>query len=1238
MRHLTLRVAWHDNRWNGGICIAPAHNPYCIDLPRIREERNDPQEELDAERHWSDLPFERLPPCIAEGAGFMSAHPWRRLITHAYQHNKNAQPTHGHLRPTPVEVPGYSAFAVPFRWMLRKEQDAIQGGQPAQLPPDPDPPFPSGWVFGAERQEAISRLFFGQLQPQRSLVLFYTKRGHPLGDTITRLVIGVGHITKVGDLNYYLREPASLPTYPFWDRLIHHSIRPDGAQGFVLPYHDYLAPTGDPAEDARRIEMLSEIAVVVPPTDIGDFSYHSELTTPDVALATLIRCLEALRRIKTHGIATGPWDQREQWLNDQIAAAWKDRGAFPGLGMALEALGLKLGITLALELVTGGMLDPKDNPWPLVEALLEGRQQPPQAGYIAPLRNVGATWAALPAERRDLLKLLSRFGFSPDQGYRWFDQLARNKMIGETLSDTLILSNPYRIPENDLPPLNQSAVTIDVIDRGLLPDATIAARHPVPEPSAIGAEDDPRRLRAAIVAVLRMAADDGDTLLSQNEVLERLRALKLARPIALGSDWLAGHRAHLEGVVEFIESPALLEGANPRLALQLTALGERETRLSKILSARAARPVRSLDADWQTLLVDAITAAGGAYNPNDSRHVAALGEQVAALERITTRRLSVLVGRAGTGKTSVLGALLRCQPLNSGGILLLAPTGKARVKLSKAAQAPAMTIAQFLNSLKRYDVARQRPLFGDLDRYQKERTIVIDECSMLTMDDLLAVLDALDLNHVQRVILVGDPNQLPPIGAGRPFADLVAHLEEAAEGTDSKEQAQADALGRLSVEVRSTATGPSDTLRLASWFTREAQPVGADSVLSEIEQGTNFNDLSIRFWKNHDELRSLLLSGFVEYLKLNAPDDVEGFNRALGFERSPGYDAMLIPFDRPEGCESFQVLSPVRMQPYGVHDLNRWIQHQFRAKELRNATDFYGLSLGDEKIVVRDKVIQVRNQPRDGWGRAAGKVRESLANGEIGTVANASKDKQFLNVLFAARPNVTFGYSRRDFNEEGGPLELAYALTVHKAQGSEFRTVFVVLPQNCRVLSRELVYTALTRSRDRLVLLVEGDNTSFLYDLSKPDQSEAARRNTHLFRGVVREEMASVPYAANLIHRTERGEMVRSKSELVIANIVNSMGLHYHYERPYEGANKPGKRWPDFSFIDPAGDLIIWEHLGRLDLNTYREDWARKRGWYLDNDFIDGETLFTTTESERGALDSTVVRAVAEQIQARLSW
>jgi AAA domain len=112
--------------------------------------------------------------------------------------------------------------------------------------------------------------------------------------------------------------------------------------------------------------------------------------------------------------------------------------------------------------------------------------------------------------------------------------------------------------------------------------------------------------------------------------------------------------------------------------------------------------------------------------------------------------------------------------------------------------------------------------------------VVVDECSMLTEDQLVALLKALDLGHVTRIVLVGDPSQLPPIGVGRPFADLVAHLDQCSTSSDPMVAERGGALARLSVELRTQGDIASDGLRLASWYTSDPQPVDADSVLREL--------------------------------------------------------------------------------------------------------------------------------------------------------------------------------------------------------------------------------------------------------------------------------------------------------------------------------------------------------------------------------------------------------------------
>ena len=1230
MQHLTIRVAWHDNRWNGRICDAPSLNGYCLALDRIRKDRDDAKEDRLAGRPWRSLKRGEMPPCMAESGGFMSDNEWIRSFDPTFQ---NAVPAlRGKLRQTTIRMEPYTALAVPFRWMLRESQRRIDESLPEPLPADDVQRPPSSWVFSPTRQEALGSRFFGHLTPERSLVFFYCKEGQPLGESISRLVVGVGRIQAIGPQGYY--DSDGDISYPFWDRKIHHTIRPDGSDGFLLPYHDYLAPTGDADEDVRRRGLLDEIAITVDRAHIPSFQYSSELATSDVALSTLMRCLDAVRLIRAQGIARGPWDLREQWVNDQIAATWRDRGEFPGVGSALEALGLRIGTSLIVDLMRAGQLRPDSNPWPIVDSILRGNQPAPSSSYesyLAPLRPV---WANLSDERRNLIYLLARFDLTPDQARRWYEPSERAKVALSPCSDGEILANPYRIAEADIGDDTSPAITMEVIDRGLFPDDAVAIDNPPPTPIPFEDRNDIRRIRGALVTILRTAREAGDALLSTEDAIERLRKLPIAHPPRdVGVDWLAAYHDQLADAVAVFDIASGDRENRTVSVAQLAELREREEFVRKVLQARAAAPLDSLRVDWRALLVEAI---GDAYRPQNKRHLDALEEQAAALEDITTRKLSILTGHVGTGKTSVVGALLRCQKLAEDGILLLAPTGKARVRLEHMAsgnaarrQLPAYTIAQFLNGLNRYDPDRQRVLFTGDSAYKLARTIVIDEASMLTLDDLAALLLALDLAHTQRIILVGDPNQLPPIGVGRPFVDLMVYLEMLAGRAGAVDAntatGTAGALGRLTVEVRTrSGDAPSDALRLASWFTRDPQAVNADRVFDQIASGARLNDLDISFWKSPNDLHERLLEKFQAYLGLEHPGDVVGFDRALGI-RGDGR----VQFDVPDGVERFQILTPTRMNSHGVYDLNRWLQRRFRGDELRKARSRDGKSLGQEEIVHKDKVIQVRNEMRFMYDhQRRQRMRSTLANGEIGIISRGRDD--FMDVAFSGHAHQTAGYKAGSYADGECPLELAYALTVHKAQGSQFDTVFVIIPKSARV-SRELLYTALTRARERLVLLLEGDDAGRLYWFSLPNASDTARRNTNLFTPAVRSPGSNDLFPKSLVHCTPGGQLVRSKSELVIANMLEHMGIPYRYEAEFFGENEPGRRLPDFTFATPDGRRIIWEHLGMLHRPEYALGWEEKRRWYEKNGFIEDVNLFTTRE--RSGLDSRDVEKVAERIQ-----
>ena len=243
-----------------------------------------------------------------------------------------------------------------------------------------------------------------------------------------------------------------------------------------------------------------------------------------------------------------------------------------------------------------------------------------------------------------------------------------------------------------------------------------------------------------------------------------------------------------------------------------------------------------------------------------------------------------------------------------------------------------------------------------------------------------------------------------------------------------------------------------------------------------------------------------------------------------------------------------------------------------------------------------------------------------------------------LEVEFSSQPGFKYDFTSRDFGEESNPvLELAYALTVHKSQGSEFGTVILVLPNPCRLLSRELFYTALTRQKDRIVILHQGPNSE-LRKYSSDDRSETARRLTNLFVAPSPVEIKGLFFENYLIHRTARGEMVRSKSEVIIADHLANNGIEYSYEQPLtiEGVTK----YPDFTIEDMESGLTsYWEHCGMLHVPSYRRRWEEKLEWYRAHSILPQEegggqngTLIITRDEANGSIDSSKITALIKNV------
>lgn len=1222
LSHLSVRVPWHDNAWTGTVCDDPINNAECLALRRIREDKDDQAEAAVAGRPWNELKEAQLPACLNERASFMAPFEVVRTAEHPYVGSSKA---HAHFRPTEFRMPPYSASCIPFRWMLR--DGAVEIAEQLGLGYEPELEehadeligFNTIWVQDKRNQLVLLESFFSAVAPERSLAFFYAKRT-PLSEDPRRVLIGAARVLDTGMAREYEYLGQGELNAVLWEWPVRHSLRPDFKDGFLLPYHQLLQISeADPSFD------LEACVAYAPEDHWGEFSYSSEHVTHDAAIGSLLECARAIK--VAQGSVTGDWNSILEWIDLRLAEVWRLRGPFPGLGAALRAFGVPGGTLLAHQLASEA--GENEDPWPAFQRWLEST-----AARAGGLGLVGKTtlekWRALPDERRSLLLLLSRFDLAPDQATRLYQPTEREKarILG---TDRDLLENPYLLYELDRH--SPEPVAVGLVDRGTFPDSVVQETHPLPSPSAMDDATDPRRVRALVVSYLEARASDGHTLRPAKDVVQAIRDMAISPGCPVDADLMALVEAGFDQVVDVVEM------ADGTQAYQLRRLTDCGQLIRSAIGKRMKGARVHVDADWGHLLAIALTGE------LDEAELQAREEKRAALTELASSRISVLIGPAGTGKTTLLSILTSVPPIAAGGVLLLAPTGKARVQMTKATASEAQTVAQFLLRHDRYEPDTGEYHLSSAPKVEAAKTVVIDEASMLTEEQLAATLDA--LKGVERLILVGDPRQLPPIGSGRPFVDIVARL--APDDVTSMFPRIAPGYCELTVRRRQQGAARHDLL-LADWYSGQAPGPGGDEIWDLIASGTPSNTLETIAWTDEADLRQRLLEVLVRELALEDPDDVEGFERSLGGNLYNGH----IYFNRTRDdssdgvgkVEDWQVLSPVRGQGHGVTALNRMFQEQFRT-HMREFAQQQGWKrrvpkpYGPEGILYGDKVINVVNK-RMKEAYPDGSMNY-VANGEIGVVVGQFKSRNMkrppwmLKVEFSTQPGYEYGYW--NVGDEGSPpLELAYALTIHKAQGSEFGKTLLVLPDPCRLLSRELLYTALTRQREKVILLHQGGLTQ-LKGYASPSFSESALRLTNLFGAPTPVEIESRFLEDGLIHRTQRGEAVRSKSEVIIADLLYSRGLDYEYERQLVGSDG-SIRYPDFTVDDSElGRTIYWEHLGLMADPIYRERWERKLRWYQKNgvrswDEAPGEprVLVVSSDDERGGIDAQGLAQLAQTV------
>lgn len=1149
---------------------------------------------LHASEDWSLLPQHERPVCASENGGFMNQHSYKREFKHVYA-GKGGR--HDVLKPTTIEIPAYSALAIPFRYMSLDSQSWLSDRHP-EFHDVEKSPFNSSWLYGAERQLDILKWFRGNIEANESICVFYCKNGNPVDDEGRRMIVGMGEVTSVASIKLYDTEADY--TYPLWEMVVQHSIRQElqDSKGFLLPYNQYLEFDEDYIQKKTGLtkeEALDEIKISLDKLGnteriFNELSYGCEFISNQSMLIILENARLALEAVMKHGLVGGNWQLQLRWINDSIAKVKSSISPFPSFAECLKAIGVNYSYLIERDILTAGC-GKKDNPWRYYNDLMAGKLPVPNTVYFSELPAYKKSWEYRSDEGKRVLELLSRFELDADI----IGQYANNAETYEKL-----LTNPYIISEKCAQDYD-NRVNTQTIDFGVIPDVDIQGENIPTAPFAVRTLIDERRLRSMTVERLCSALDDGDTLLSIAELEQHVSDTLSDANSLLPNDYFLTVRGF------FSDELVYLPDDNPK-ALQLKEYAEMERWLSKRLLARAKSSVRNkLNVDWETRAM-----SSSHYDKNNENSREATRQQIEALEMMTDRKLSVLTGGAGTGKTTVVETFLSCSQIKNEGVLLLAPTGKARVRLGKMGKGvEAQTVAQFLVRQGFFDWDRMLAIDNPNGRqYANAANVIIDECSMLTTRDLYILLKALDLAKINRLILIGDPCQLPPIGAGRPFADLCYRLQ-------NKDTVPVlnSAITSLETVVRTITTGESDILTLASWFSSKKPKKGADEIFNKMATGDLNGDLQVMTWTDESDLEKCLMEALC--IELGCTED----NLSAVLQHRLGIDSIKSLAANPNTIESVQVLTPVLNPIWGSLHLNECVQKWI------GTYDKEFIQFSTQKIYPKDKIMQLKNEKVEAY---PSHQKYQLSNGQIGFVRSIYRG--YANLIYAGIPNESFGKRGVSGEDSETPIELAYSITIHKSQGSDFNTVVLVLPKSGRILTRELIYTALTRAKKKLILLIQ-DNVYWLWEKTKPQASILAQRNSNMFEQLVaRENKSSIPYVEGLIHRTKNPNlMVRSKSEVIIANELISADIKFKYEEMF---NRDGHQClPDFTFVDLSDEIIIWEHLGMLTVPEYKTSWEKKLKFYNSIGFIEGENLFTTHDHENGSIDTTEIMKVIDKIK-----
>ena len=394
-------------------------------------------------------------------------------------------------------------------------------------------------------------------------------------------------------------------------------------------------------------------------------------------------------------------------------------------------------------------------------------------------------------------------------------------------------------------------------------------------------------------------------------------------------------------------------------------------------------------------------------------------EQEQAIRRAATSGLLMITGGPGTGKTTILNGILSLLGQMQLRCVLAAPTGRAAKRLTEVTGEEASTIHRLLEAS--VDPHTGKMVFvRDAGNPIQADAVIVDEMSMVDVQLLYSLLQAIPQG--KRLILVGDPDQLPPVGPGFPFSDMLR-------------------------------AGVLPGVRLVEIF-RQAQKSLIVMNAHRVNQG------------QMPELK--VTSSDFFFLRRQTEEQLASTIRDLCTTRLP--KNMGIP------PEQIQVLCPTRKGGVGTIALNQLLQQALNPASPEKKEHQSGQFLFREG----DRVMQIRNNYDILWKKLDGSaVGTGIFNGDMGVITSIDSNQETMTIVFDDRQAQ---YDFTQLNE----LEPSYAVTVHKSQGSEYRAVILTAwNASAYLLSRSILYTAITRARELLILVGREDIVAAMTENAK---------------------------------------------------------------------------------------------------------------------------------------------------------